>query len=312
MFHLTVLLFLFAGIQGWNPANFTFNPGENYELIWQDQFENVGPVKAIINGQPAYAPNPNNWAHIVIHDGGLENYTNSIQNAYVQNNQLRIVAQKDGYTSAMLESCNLQEFTFGVFAAKIRMPYGKGMWPAWWLVGHDHKYDLRWPTVGEIDIIEMYGGNNSLFRTDQYSHGTVHWNNESNTMNPCFNKYFGKPWETPDGSMLHNHSLVYWTEWTPTNVNIGVNEFTFFRVNTTSMPDSINPIVAFSGLWPFCMRLDIAISNHPFEPDATTVWPQEMIVDWIRVYQEKKNFISNKILPFYFYFFSGKNGSDGK
>lgn len=288
MFHLIVLLFLFVDVESWNPANFTFNPGENYELVWQDQFENVGPVKAIINGQPAYAPNPNNWAHIFIHDGGLENYTSSIQNAYVQNNQLRIVAQKEGYTSAMLESCNLQEFTFGVFAAKIRMPYGKGMWPAWWLVGHDHKYDLRWPTVGEIDIIEMYGGNNSFFHTDQYSHGTVHWNNESNTMDPCFNKDLGQAWKTPDGSMLHNNSLVYWAEWTPTNVNIGVNEFTFFRVNTTSMPDSINPIVAFSGLWPFCMRLDIAISKHPLEPDATTVWPQEMIVDWIRVYQEKK------------------------
>ena len=48
---------------GWNPSNFSFNPGDNYELIWQHQFENVGPVKAIINGQPAYAPNPKNWGY---------------------------------------------------------------------------------------------------------------------------------------------------------------------------------------------------------------------------------------------------------
>jgi hypothetical protein len=44
-------------VASWNPANFSFNPGDNYELVWQDQFENVGPVKAIIKGKPAYAPN---------------------------------------------------------------------------------------------------------------------------------------------------------------------------------------------------------------------------------------------------------------
>ena len=59
----------------------------------------------------------------------------------------------------MLSSVYLQEFTFGKWAAKIRVPYGKGMWPAWWLVGNAWlKYQLYWPTVGEIDILEMVGG----------------------------------------------------------------------------------------------------------------------------------------------------------
>src|SRR4051812_9142028 len=94
---------------GWNPANFSFNPGNNYELVWQDKFENVGPVQAIINGEPAYAPNPKNWAHRLGYhlDAGIEKYTDSILNAYVQNNQLTIVARKEGYTSAMLSSCDL-------------------------------------------------------------------------------------------------------------------------------------------------------------------------------------------------------------
>jgi hypothetical protein len=48
--------------------------------------------------------------------------------------------------------------------------------------------------------------------TDQYAHGTVHWNNQSNTMNPVYTKYIETVWATPDGSMLHNNSLVYWTE----------------------------------------------------------------------------------------------------
>jgi len=88
----------------------------------------------------------------------------------------------------MLHSQNLQEFTFGVFAAKIQLPYGKGMWPAWWLLGDGDKYNLTWPTVGEIDILEMVGGYMYWKQGDQYAYGTVHWNNQSNTMNPRFNK----------------------------------------------------------------------------------------------------------------------------
>jgi hypothetical protein len=88
MFHL-ILSFLFIVIFNdiylvisWNPTNFSFNPDDTYELVWQDEFENVGPVRAIINGQPSYAPNPKNWFHLlgIYWDGGLENYTNSIDN----------------------------------------------------------------------------------------------------------------------------------------------------------------------------------------------------------------------------------------
>jgi hypothetical protein len=209
MLHLLVALLLIVvfndvclGI-GWNPSNFSFNPSDNYELVWQDEFENVGPIKAIINGKPAYSPNPKNWAHAVGPkiDGGIQNYTASIQNSYVQDNQLRIVAMKEGNASAMLTSENLQEFTFGIWAAKIRLPYGQGMWPAWWLVGNGMKYGLHWPTVGGIDILEMVGGTKQANSTDQYAHGTVHWNNQSNTMNPVYNKYTSSIWRTPDGSM---------------------------------------------------------------------------------------------------------------
>jgi beta-glucanase (GH16 family) len=104
-------------------------------------------------------------------DGGLQNFTNSIQNAYVQDNQLTIVALKEGLTSGMLASKNLQDFTFGVWAAKIRLPYGQGMWPAWWLLGNGDKYNLWWPTVGEIDILEMVGASTRVptHETDQYA-----------------------------------------------------------------------------------------------------------------------------------------------
>ena len=296
MFHIALPLLCIvvfndiSSVAGWNPANFSFNPGDDYQLVWQDEFENVGPVQAMINGKPAYSPNPKNWAHIIgiHHDDGIENYTDSIYNSYVQDGQLTIVAMEEGYKSAMLTSADLQEFTFSMFAAKIRLPYGKGIWPAWWMYGDDHNTGLNWPTVGEIDILEMWGSNATSHYNDQNAHGTLHWNNQSNTMNPVYNKYIGKAWNTPDGSKLHNNSLVYWSEWTPTNVSIGVNEFTYFIVNTTELPESINPSWAFSGKWPYRLLLDIAINPYaPGPPDNTTVWPQEMIVDWVRVYQKK-------------------------
>jgi len=132
---------------GWNPSNFSFNPGDNCEIVWQDQFENVGSVQAIINGQPAYAPNQKNWHHVVGPNlgGGTQNYTDSIQNAYVQNNQLKIVAIKEGCTSAMLHSQFLQEFTFGIFAAKIRLPYEQEMWPAHSGQPGEHERKVHFP-----------------------------------------------------------------------------------------------------------------------------------------------------------------------
>lgn len=297
VFHLIACFFLIvtfndiSHVIAWDPSNFTFNPGSNYQLVWQDEFENVGPVQAIINGQPAYAPNPNNWAHRIGPNlaGGLQYCTDSIQNAYVQNGQLKIVALKENYTSAMLHSQFLQEFTFGVFAAKIRMPYGKGMWPAWWMEGNAIQYGLRWPTNGEIDILEAYGGNNTPHYTDEDAHATIHWNNESNTMNPVYNKYISQTWHTPDNSMLHNNSLVYWTEWNSKQIKIGVNEFVYAVYNITNLPNSINPVWAFSGIWPFYMILNISIKGSlPGPPDNMTVWPQEMVVDWVRVYQQTK------------------------
>ena len=67
-------------VNAWDPSNFIFNPGDNYQLVWQDEFENVGPIQAIINGQPAYAPNPKNWAHqlSIGVDDSMQNYTDSI------------------------------------------------------------------------------------------------------------------------------------------------------------------------------------------------------------------------------------------
>jgi beta-glucanase (GH16 family) len=293
--HTHILFFIVAiygvaSVVGWDPSKFEYDAGPNYTLVWQDEFENVGPPVATINGAPAYAPNPENWTPQVGNvNGGLQNYTNSIYNAYVQNHQLHIVAMKENYTSGMLNSWKKQEFTYGKFAAKIRMPYGQGMWPAWWLVGNAYDaYYFYWPTVGEIDIVEMIGGHQWGNPNDQIARGTVHWNAAANDMAVIIEGNYGQTWNTPDQSLLHNNSLVYWTEWNTTHIVIGLNEFIITVFPTTHIPSSINPVMAFHGLWPYYMILNVAIGGSwPGPPDNTTVWPQEMVVDWVRVYQLK-------------------------
>ena len=91
-------------------------------------------------------------------------------------------------------------------------------------------------------------------------------------MDPLYYQQFGTVWETPDGSMLHNNSLVYWGEWTPTIIRMGINEFIYFQFNTTDIPNSINPVWAFSGKWPFYLLLQIAIGGEwDLPPDNTTI-----------------------------------------
>jgi beta-glucanase (GH16 family) len=191
----------------------------------------------------------------------------------------------------MLSSVYLQEFTFGKFAAKIRLPYEQGMDAAWWMVGNAwDKYKLFWPTVGELDMVEMIGGHQWGNPNDKIAHGGIIWNNASNTMSPVSRGEKPATFQTPDGSLLHNNSLVYWAKWTSTNISVGINEFVFFQLNTTNIPGSINPVDAWSGKWPFYMILNIAIGGSwPGPPDNTTVWPQKMVVDWVRVDQVKKS-----------------------
>jgi hypothetical protein len=109
----------------------------------------------------------------------------------------------------------------------------------------------------------MIGGHTEDEKGDRIAYATIHWNNASNTMNPVHHLAKGLQWITPNGSMSHNNSYIYWTLW-----------------NTTNIPNSINPVYAWTGYWPLYMILNIAIGRDwPGPPDNTTIWPQKMIVD---------------------------------
>ncbi|MBT8321382.1 MAG: glycoside hydrolase family 16 protein, partial [Eudoraea sp.] len=135
-----------------------YQPGSEWNLAWSDEFES-GTI------------DPNNW-NLQVEPAGRFNdewqrYTNSSENAYIENNQLVIKAihksdkhGMDQYSSARLNTANKLAWKYGKIAARIKLPYGEGIWPAFWMLGaniDENGGDTPWPQCGEIDILELYG-----------------------------------------------------------------------------------------------------------------------------------------------------------
>ena len=139
----------------------TYQPGPNWTLAWADEFE----------GSTIDATN---WNFQVVEagrfNGEWQRYTDSSDNAYIDQGCLVIRAQHesdkhamDQYTSARLNTANKRAWTYGKIAARIQLPYGKGTWPAFWMLGaniDENGGDTPWPQSGEIDILEFYGSKN--------------------------------------------------------------------------------------------------------------------------------------------------------
>src|SRR2546430_11283996 len=145
--------------------------GNPWTLVWSDEF----------GGSNGSAPDSSKWT---LETGGngwgnneLEYYTNRSQNAQIQNGSLVITALKEtytgpdgvtrNYTSARMKTAGKFEQQYGRFEARIKIPYGQGMWPAFWMLGNDIG-TVGWPTCGEIDIMEDIGQEPAIV------HGTIH------------------------------------------------------------------------------------------------------------------------------------------
>ena len=121
-----------------------------YTLVWSDEFDTNG------------APNSANWGYDIGASGWgnneVQNYTNSLDNARVENGFLIIEAKKanDQWTSARLKSAGKKEFTYGRIEFRAKLPAGSGTWPALWMLGADFQIN-PWPACGEIDIMEHVG-----------------------------------------------------------------------------------------------------------------------------------------------------------
>lgn len=228
-----------------------------WQLIWFDEFSGT-------------SLNTNNWSYQFGNGGWGNNewqyYTNAQENIEVVNGNLKITARHEGvgaleYTSARIITKGLFDFQYGKIEARMKLPLGQGLWPAFWMLGANID-EVSWPECGEIDIMEHV--NNELM-----THGTVHWFNNGHT-------YTGNSTNV-DPTTYH----VYGVIWNENQIRWFVDGVQFYQF-TIQAPNNSDD--AFRH--PMFLLLNMAIGgNWPGYPDATTPFPSSMLVDYVRVYQ---------------------------
>jgi beta-glucanase (GH16 family) len=240
----------------------TLTQPPGWALDWSDEFD--GPVLDRTKWVPETGGN--GWGN-----DELEFYTARPENVRVDGGNLVIEARREDYggrhyTSARIKTAGKVERTFGRYEARIKVPRGQGIWPAFWLLGADVD-KVGWPRCGEIDVMENIG------REPNVVDGTLHGPGYSGEHG------IGKPSVLERGTYADDFH-VYAVEWEP-------REIRWYRdgiLYHTARPDTVKGDWVFEH--PFFVILNLAVGGAwPGNPDATTAFPQQMLVDYVRVYR---------------------------
>jgi len=240
----------------------------NWRLKWSDEF----------SGATGSAPDSTKWVYDLGAGGWgnreLQTYTNATDNAYLDgrgNLVIRVLRSSAGaHTSARIKSLGKFDFQYGKVEARIKIPFGQGIWPAFWAMGTDIR-TVGWPRCGEIDILENIGKEPSIV------HSTIH--------GPGYSGGDGitSAYSLPGGQRFADEFHTFSAVWTPTSIEFAVDGVPFQKVT----PSSLAAGKAWVFTKPFFLLLNVAVGgNWPGPPDATTVFPQLMVVDYVRVFQE--------------------------
>ena len=251
-----------------------------WTLTWSDEFD----------GADGSAPDSKKWvAEIGGHGWGnneLEYYTTRRENSRIENGNLIIEATSEhftgpdrvarDYTSARLKSKGLFSQRYGRFEARIQLPTGRAVWPAFWMLGDDIGA-VRWPACGEIDIMENLGSEPSTV------HGSMHGPGYSGA-HPLTASYTLPADNTGKTPRFTDAFHLFAVEWEPDRVRFYVDD----RLYATQTKADIPPGTRWVFDHPFFVLLNVAVGgNWPGSPDASTVFPQRMLVDYVRVYERK-------------------------
>jgi beta-glucanase (GH16 family) len=251
-------------------------PRSAWTLAWSDEFSTP-------HGS---SPDPTKWTYDLGGKGWgnheLESYTNRKENARIEKGNLVITAQKetytggDGvtrdYTSARLKTQGLFTQTYGRIEARIKIPAGQGMWPAFWMLGEDIP-TVGWPKCGEIDMMENIG------KEPDKLHGSLH--GPSTTANTGD---LTSIFTLPAGQNFADNFHIFAVEWEPDTVRFYVDTNLYATFRSSDWPPG--------GKWvfdhPFFIILNLAVGGDwPGSPDASTKFPQSMLVDYVRVYTKR-------------------------
>lgn len=267
-----------GGLAGCTSANGVLQPATpgtgGWTLVWNDEFE--GPAGASVDRT--------RWTFDVGGGGWgnqeLESYTDRPRNARLAGNGILVIdvlreshVGPDGiardYTSARLKTQGLFSQAYGRFEARLKLPQGRGIWPAFWMLGADIT-SVGWPACGEIDVMENVGHEPGV------THGTLHGPGYSGASG------VGGRFTLPAGRRFADDFHVFAVEWEPAALRFYVDG----QLYQTRTPADLPP----GGRWvfdhPFFLLLNVAVGGHwPGPPDETTVFPQQMLVDYVRVYR---------------------------
>jgi beta-glucanase (GH16 family) len=203
----------------------------------------------------------------------LQYYTDRTENVKVENGFLLITAQEESfegasYTSSRLTTKGLLEQQYGRFEARIRLPYGQGLWPAFWMLGADIDTN-PWPACGEIDIMENAGS-----KPTEVS-GAVHGPGYSGGA-PILKKY------NLENDRFDTGFHIFGIEWGPEYINYYVDDVLYNQIT----PDDVTGEWVFDN-GPFFIIINLAVGGlFDGPPNAETVFPQTMVIDYVRVYQQ--------------------------
>lgn len=240
---------------------------DDWKLVWQDEFE--GPAGQL--------PDTANWGFDVGTDWGnaqLEYDTARPENVSLDGaGRLAITARQESYLSRSYTSGRILtrghfEQAGGRFEARMRLPTGQGLWPAFWMLGANFG-SVGWPACGEIDILEYRGQEPSIV------HGSLHGPGYSG--GSAVTRAFSSPTRFDDG--FH----VFAVEWTSSRIAWSVDGQVYAAVTPADLPGG--------GTWvfgkPAFMILNLAVGgNFVGAPSGTTVFPQQLLVDYVRVYRK--------------------------
>ena len=238
----------------------------NYNLVWNDEFE--GNSLSTNDWNYEIGTGSNGWGN-----NELQYYTN--ENTRFQDGYLIIDAKQEltngsNYSSSRITTQNKQSFKYGRIDIRAALPYGQGLWPALWMLGNDIS-SVGWPFCGEIDIMELVGGDVSG-GGDDVVHGTVHWDNGGSYAN------YGQSNTLSDGifaNEFHVFSIV-WDE----------QSITWYRDDIQYNVIDITPVNMTEFHQEFFFIFNVAVGgNWPGSPNTETEFPQSMIVDYVRVFQ---------------------------
>jgi beta-glucanase (GH16 family) len=246
---------------------------KSWKLVWSDEF-NAPDKSPVDRSKWVLETGSEGWGN-----EELEYYSDRPANVFLRDGNLVIRALNEkfpesdpkarSYTSGRLKTFGKFSGTYGRFEARIKLPFGQGMWPAFWMLGDDID-KAGWPGCGEIDIMENIGKEPSMI------HGSIH--------GPGYTGSVGieAPYTLPGGQRFADDFHVFAVEWSPDSIAFFVDQTMYVKRARADLRPGWKWVFD----KPFFLILNLAVGGDwPGAPDSSTRFPQEMLVDYVRVYE---------------------------